>query len=181
MKSCGPRGLGVVSFIILLMSGACTRPAEEPRPGLLMLEFELIDEMRDLYPDYQPASELRRLKQIGAQLRAEFEKNNFYRMLDSTRTAEAIKPVRDNYNYLHDCNGCEVDLARGLGAERVLTGWVQKVSNLILNINIEIKDTESGNTVVRKSVDIRGNTDISWQRGIAFIIRDMLEKRQGGK
>jgi len=58
---------------------------------------------------------------------------------------------------------------------------VQKVSNLILNINIEIKSVASGQTILNKSVDIRGNTDQSWSRGISYMVRDMVEKKQGGK
>ena len=146
-----------------------------------MLDFELIDEMRDLYPGGQSGGDQERLKLISEQLRTEFEKNNFYAVLDPRRGSAAVQRARDSYRYLHDCNGCEVDLARAVGAERVLTGWVQKVSNLILNINIEIKDAKSGETVVRKSVDIRGNTDAMWQRGIAFLVRDMREKNQGGR
>ena len=146
-----------------------------------MLDFELIDEMRDLYPGGQPAGDQKRLKLISEQLRTEFEKNNFYTVLDPQRTSAAVQRARDSYRYLHDCNGCDLDLARAAGAERVLTAWVQKVSNLILNINIEIKDAKSGDTVVRKSVDIRGNTDATWQRGIAFLVRDMREKNQGGR
>ena len=63
----------------------------------------------------------------------------------------------------------------------MLTAWVQKVSNLILNIYIEIKDVATGQVVVNKSSDIRGNTDQSWQRGITSIVRRMVEKNQGGK
>ena len=57
--------------------------------------------------------------------------------------------------------------------------WVQKVSNLILNINLEIKDVATGATRLTKSVDIRGNTDTSWRRGISYLVRDMREKGQG--
>jgi len=37
---------------------------------------------------------------------------------------------------LHACNGCELDMARLVHADRDMIGWDQKVSNLILNINI---------------------------------------------
>jgi len=78
------------------------------------------------------------------------------------------------------CNGCELDIGKRLGADLVLTAWVQKVSNLILNINIEIKEVASSQTILNKSVDIRGNTDQSWSRGISYMVRGMVEKKQGG-
>jgi hypothetical protein len=35
--------------------------------------------------------------------------------------------------------------------------------------------------VLQKSVDIRGNTDDSWRRGVDALLRDMVEKRQIGR
>lgn len=159
---------------------ACAGPADAPRKTLLMLGFELIDETRprELPP---PAAEQQRLASITAQLRSEFERDGFYDVIDPGRAASAVTRAQANHRYLHDCNGCEIDLARELGAERVFTGWVQKVSELILNINFEIKDVQTGRTVLRKSADVRGNTDATWTRGIRFLVRDMREKQQGGR
>ena len=82
---------------------------------------------------------------------------------------------------LRDCNGCELDIGRALHADRVLVGWVQKVSNLILNINIQIEDTATGAVVLNKSVDLRGNTDESWRRGVAALVRSIVDKNQGNR
>ena len=49
-------------------------------------------------------------------------------------------------------------------------GWVQKVSQLILNINVVIRDVETGNVMPAGSVDIRGDTDESWTRGVAYLL-----------
>jgi hypothetical protein len=51
---------------------------------------------------------------------------------------------------------------------------VQKVSNLILNINVYMRDAESGRMTFARSVDIRGNTDESWQRGLDYLLRNYL-------
>jgi hypothetical protein len=40
---------------------------------------------------------------------------------------------------------------------------VQKVSNLILNINLYMEDVQTGRMEFARSVDIRGNTDESWR------------------
>jgi len=55
--------------------------------------------------------------------------------------------------------------------------WVQKVSNLILNINLEVR-SESGVTRYRGSVDIRGNTDESWLRGVRRLAENLDEQRR---
>ena len=63
-----------------------------------------------------------------------------------------------------------------IGAERVALCWVQKVSNLILNINIEVRSVATGETVYAKSVDIRGNTDESWLRGVRRLVDNIQER-----
>lgn len=71
---------------------------------------------------------------------------------------------------LRGCNGCELRLGRALGADYVAVGWVQKVSNLILNINLEVRAVASGRLASAGSVDIRGNTDESWRRGVIYLL-----------
>jgi hypothetical protein len=146
--------------------------------SLLMLDFEIIDDTGDA--SAIPAQNAR-LDMISRQLRQEFGEKQFYTVLDRTSVQAMIDDHRKRFNYLHDCNGCELDIAKTMNADRVLTGWVQKVSNLILNINIEIKDVRTGSTVLMKSVDIRGNTDRDWMRGIGFMVRSMEDKQQGNR
>ena len=57
-----------------------------------------------------------------------------------------------------------------IGAEWAAWGTVQKVSNLILNINLYMEDAQTGKIEFAKSVDIRGNTDESWRRGLDYMI-----------
>jgi hypothetical protein len=165
----------------VLLMAACSlalpTAAQTRLKKLLLLDFELIDEQRGEvpFPD-APA----RLAMIGARLREAIARERLYELVDDAPVAEAIRSARRQQNIL-DCNGCELDIARQAGAERVMLGWVQKVSNLILNVNIEVRDAEDGRTLLVKSVDLRGNTDASWQRGIDYLVRDMVEKRQGNR
>jgi len=142
---------------------------------IAILEFDLVDDQRE----HSPATvEYQRLIAIHDQLEEEFAKNGLYRIIDLGPAAELIK-THQSRSQLHECNGCELDIARSLQADRVLIGWVQKVSNLIVNINIQIEDTETGAILLNKSVDLRGNTDESWRRGISYIVKSMIEKNQG--
>jgi hypothetical protein len=75
---------------------------------------------------------------------------------------------------IRDCNGCERDYARRGGADWAAWGTVQKVSNLILNINLYMEDAQTGKLEFVKSVDIRGNTDESWRRGLDYMLRHYL-------
>ncbi len=75
---------------------------------------------------------------------------------------------------LYKCNGCEADLAKTAGAELAMTATVQKVSNLILNLNIYLREAGTGKLVRAMSVDIRGNTDETWLRGIRWLVKNRL-------
>ncbi len=71
---------------------------------------------------------------------------------------------------------CEAGFGKKVGADLVAWGTVEKISNLILNINVYISDVETNNYVFVKSVDIRGNNDKAWTRGLRWLIRNYLEK-----
>ena len=72
------------------------------------------------------------------------------------------------------CDGCELEAARRMGAAVSVIGWVQKVSNLILNINLVMRDVATGQRIAAGSVDIRGDTDESWTRGLAYLLRNRI-------
>ena len=71
-----------------------------------------------------------------------------------------------------DCYGCELRMGERLGADYVLVGEVQKVSNLILSMNLVMRDTATGRMVRGQSVEIRSNTDDSWLRGMRYILKN---------
>lgn len=75
-----------------------------------------------------------------------------------------------------DCSGCDVRFAAELGADYAVTSEVQKVSNLILSMNVVIRATDTGAQVRAYAVDIRGNTDESWTRGMRYILRNGIFK-----
>ena len=50
-----------------------------------------------------------------------------------------------------NCNGCERDFALKAGADLAAWGTVQKVSNLILNINVYIEDAKAKKMLFAKS------------------------------
>ena len=100
-------------------------------------------------------------------------------MVDLAPAREAIDKLRAEQAFLYRCNGCLPAMGKALGAQYVGVGWVQKVSNLILNINLEVHATADDRIALLSSVDLRGNTDESWSRGIAYLVRELVERRAG--
>ncbi len=110
-----------------------------------------------------------RLAMLDAKLPGMLMQNGRYTAVDTAPIAQDMRGKN-----FRTCNGCEVDLARQLGAQVSVIGWVQKVSTLILNINVVIRSVPDGRVVHAASVDIRGDTDESWARGLTYLVDNRL-------
>lgn len=165
------------AWLLIGMQALATETNLPVPKSAAVMDFELIDEMRDYETEAAKAAQERRLALVSNALRHEFDQRGMYRTVDNNAAAKLIADQKALQN-LRNCNGCELDIGRALGADVVILAWVQKVSNLILNINIEVKDVASGKTLYTKSVDLRGNTDKSWLRGIRYMVDSIEEKKQ---
>ncbi len=114
----------------------------------------------------------KRLALLGETLRQKLREKGLYEIVDVAPAAEAIAKSQK----LSDCEHCAVDIAKSLDADVAIVAYVQKVSNLILNINIQILDVKTGRTLLLTSADIRGNTEESWLRGLNWLIKNRLSK-----
>lgn len=134
-----------------------------------MFDFEMIDTSLQGQVYGPRADEHDRLMRAGDQLRKELGESGRFQILD-------IAPVNvaAHQSNLQACGGCDVKLAQQLNADLEITGVVQKVSNLILNINVYLRDAHTGRLVAAASADMRGNTDESWSRTMRYLIRERL-------
>lgn len=119
----------------------------------------------------EPTEEERaRLRRAGDELRALLAESGRYTLVSTDPVRAEVARSAD----LRACNGCAEDFARKLGADTAITGEVQKVSNLILNINVYVKPLKEGVPEQAYSVDLRGNTDESFDRGIKYLVKNRL-------
>jgi hypothetical protein len=147
----------------ILLAAPAAR-AEAPLAAVFAFELDdtsLQGEMRGPDP-----GDLARLANLDLQLRQGLARSGRY-----TPVAVATDPSVPSW---WTCDGCEVAPARKAGARFSVIGWVQKVSNLILNINIVIRDVPTGQRVAAGSVDIRGDTDESWAHGISYLLQNRI-------
>jgi len=149
--------------------------AAEPLPALAVISFELVDDQPDPVRD---ADHQRRLAAIQAQLQQGLQQRGLYRVVDTTPVKAQIEALRAQNAYLYRCNGCFAEVGQRLGTRLVAVGWVQRVSELILNVNVSVRDAATDQEVLSKSVDLRGNNDESWTRAMAFMLRDWSERRE---
>ncbi|MFD1489001.1 DUF3280 domain-containing protein [Ancylobacter vacuolatus] len=136
---------------------------------VVVFEFELLDTSGEFDPRGPKPDEIRRLDLITGEMRKRLKEAGF-ELVDLAPQAAQIEEATPFRN----CNSCELKIARALGAEIEVIGLVQKVSNLILNINFQLRDVATGQVLRAGSADIRNNTDESWQRGVSYLIRNRL-------
>jgi hypothetical protein len=115
------------------------------------------------------AADQARLRRLDAQLREALTRSGRYTLVDTASLAS-----QEASQTLHSCVACAAALARQVDATVEVNGWVQKVSDLILNINLVVRDVASGRMLAAGSADIRGDTDESWTRGLAWLLRHRI-------
>ena len=134
-----------------------------------VFDFELIDTSLEGEINGPRADEQARLARLGDRLRQRLRESGRFSLVDIAPIASEARASN-----LQACGGCDTRLAKRLGAELAISGTVQKVSNLILNMNIYIRDPSTGATVAAMSADMRGNTDKSWSRTLDWLIGNRL-------
>jgi hypothetical protein len=132
-------------------------------------DFELIDTSLEGATNGPRADEQARIVEISRRLRQKLAQSGKFRVVDIAPVAAKAHAV-----HLQECGGCDADLARRLGAELSVTGTVQKVSNLILNMNIYVRKVSTGRFIAGMSADMRGNTEESWTRTLDWLVRNRL-------
>ena len=86
----------------------------------------------------------------------------------------APSPRRLRAANLQACGNCADKFARELGADYAFTGFVYKVSELVLSMSVFVHDAAMSKPVTSATVDLRGNTDESWRRGVDYLYRNVL-------
>lgn len=152
------------SVLAGLLACLVTPAMAQTLPTVAVFDFTLTNTS----PAPSTPEELARLHRLDQQLKDGLR--GHFKIVD-------VGPVQDRLarvDSIRGCNGCELDLARELGAQQVAYGWVQKVSNLILNVNLVVEEASTGRTLRAESVDIRGNTDDSWTRGLRYLLNERM-------
>jgi hypothetical protein len=156
------RDTAISAATILALLGAAHAHAT-PSRTIAVFDFAL----DNTSPAPSTPEELDRTKRLAKSFAAALQQSGTYKPVDMSRSAAML-----NGQDIRGCHGCELPIARALGSELVAYGWVQKVSNLILNMNVVIEDAHSGKMIAGGSVDMRGNTPESWDRGMKYLLEE---------
>ncbi|WP_286192317.1 DUF3280 domain-containing protein [Roseomonas genomospecies 6] len=150
--------------LALLLASPAPAAAETP-VKVMVFDVELVDTSQEGPDPDHPG----RLERVTALLRDGLRDGGFEvtAARDSAIAAELPATLRQ-------CNGCELDLGRRAGADVVVTGFIHKISTLILNMQIIMRRSGDGGIVAVGNADIRGDNERSWRRGVEWLLRHRL-------
>ena len=157
---------GLGAFLVLWM-GDVARPATDDIPHVAFMGFQLIN--TSLEPT--TPTEDQRIHMLDDLFKQKLDASGRFKMVP---IPSDLRQEIDAGPEISNCNGCQRGWARKVGADWVAWGTVQKVSNLIPNINVYMEDARTGKPQFVKSVDIRGNSDESWRPGLDYLLRHYL-------
>src|SRR5499433_956293 len=124
----------IPSYLVTLWALVFVSCGPTVAQSVAVFDFELIDTslegaIRGARPDEQE-----RLARLSDQLRQLLGASGRFSLVDITPIAREAQASN-----LQACGGCDMRLAQRIGAKLAITGTVQKVSNLILNMNIYVR------------------------------------------
>ena len=169
-------GRAFVLLLAVLTAGhvAAAEPAPEGHPtSVAFLGVRFINDNEGLEPTTD--AERNRIALLEKQVTSRMDASGKFTIVPVT---PEIKAQLASSQPVGGCGGCEMVAGKQLGAEQVAWVTVQKVSNLILNINLYMADVATNKMTFLKSVDVRGNTDETWSRSMTFLLDRYLLGKQ---
>jgi Protein of unknown function (DUF2380) len=164
------RSFSRIAVVLLAVSTSVfAAVANEPAKTTAMLGVFLQNDNEG----YEPTSdaERARMTNLEAQFKSVLKASGKYSFVDITPEMKAQIAAGQP---IGDCGGCDVDFGKAAGANTIAWVRVQKISNLIMNMNVYVADVATNKMLFQHSVDIRGNTDESWSRSMDYLLKNYM-------
>lgn len=160
--------------LMVLMAGGMAASAQQTasvQQKVAVFPFELLDSSQEgeLIVKIRP-EETKRLEMLTADLKLRLAADGRFALVDLTPFAAEITAAAP----LHRCNGCDGDLAKKTGANLAMLGLVQKFSDTLLSVSVQIVDGSTGAVKASYSAGVQGNTEEAWLRALGHIVKNRI-------
>lgn len=151
---------------LLALIGATAASAAE-KVAVFPFDLRDISQEGEVVPRLNP-EDVRRVKVVADELKSLMEKSGNYSIVDLSPLAKEV----DAASPYNKCDACEVPIAKQAGANIAVTGFVDKLSDALISLQLFARDAETGKLTKSMSAEIRGNTDELWLHGIRWLWRN---------
>lgn len=162
-------------YLILLLGLYGTASASHAEASqidkIAVLPFEIVDNTP------VPGGEARNqemLQKLTRFITDAIDEEGIFQVVPHASVQQVVENARLG-TYIRNCNRCEYDLARAMKSDKVMTGWIYKMSILVLTMHIEIKDVDSEKILIKKAYDFRGDNEKAWLRAAKYMLRDLRQ------
>ena len=176
--------LPLLKYFIIIMLLVITQPVlseelsteDNKLTPVIVLDFEMLG---DTSVEHLKQNDAVLMKKFSKLFRQQLKQQTVFDVIDDKESMAVIEQ-KGQQQYLHRCNGCELDLARELGAKQVIVPWVFRASILLQSFIVEIRDVETGRLIFKRPYNFRGNTDKAWEKVILYAINDIKKTLRSG-
>jgi hypothetical protein len=127
-------------------------------------------ELQDTSGEQSTPAQAERIRATTEALRRELSETGRYETVDLSADSDRIAKL----GYQRSCMTCFMDVARERGAEVAVFSTVNKISTLILSMEIKVMSVETGKEINRGVADIRGDNDRAWLRGMQWLVQHRI-------
>lgn len=155
----------VVTLFIALTGIAAATPSLA-LPKVAILPFDIRDAEIEGDPFQKPKdTDIARMRLVADELKKLMETTKTFEVVDLSAYAADIEKASP----FNKCDGCEVEIAKKAGADLAVTGFIDKLSDALISMQLFARDTTTGEMKKTMSAEIRGNTDELWLHGIRYL------------
>lgn len=171
-----PRMTCAVIAVSATLAVAARAAPERVVPKVAVFPIELVEPIGDGFSlPKKNTNEAARIKLATEELARRLTESGKFEVVDTSAMAKEIADKAP----LYKCNGCETELAKKAGAEIAVVGTVDKASETLLNMTVELHDAVTGKVRGLGSIVVQGNTDEMWLRSVRWLVKNRLTTEEG--
>jgi hypothetical protein len=173
-------GAAIPSLCASAVLIACGAQSAHGATRTVVFPFELIDATQTAgafgydapggLPQGPSKAETERLARISADLRERVAKDARFMLVPEADVAAEVAAKQP----ISQCNGCEDDIAKSAGARLALVATVEKLSDLLFNFKLYLRDVREQKLTAVLSTTVQGSTDEAWARGVRHLAERQL-------
>jgi hypothetical protein len=157
--------------------GAATPPAKEMgKETLAIFPFSYSEGMPR--PPVVDEAHEKRLALMTETLRKAMADSGRYDLVSVSERAKAGESVSPQAAGVPaaECVSCALDAAKAAGAKLAMIGEVRKMTAIVFGVTVSTYDVASGKAIARDHVDVSGDSDTIWRKGVEWLVRNRLLK-----